>query len=96
MSPFIANLSPELFWDVDRETVDPREHREFVVQRVVERGTIADWRFLRKQYGLDGIVDSAKKLRSLDPASLSFLSSVGHVPKEDFRCFTAKHWLPPL
>ena len=35
MSPFIASLSPYLFWDVDRETVDPEKHRGIIVQRVV-------------------------------------------------------------
>ena len=36
MSPFVASLSPHLFWDVDREQVDPEKHRganEYIVLR---------------------------------------------------------------
>lgn len=95
MSPFVASLSPYLFWDVDLETVDPEKHRGFIVQRVVERGTINDWRSLRNQYGLEGIVMAAQGLRTLEPTALAFLSTVGHVPRESFRCSTSNPWLPP-
>ncbi len=95
MSPFIASLSPYLFWDVDRETIDSEKHRGFIVQRVVERGTIKDWRLLRNQYGLGEIVIAAQGLRTLEPTALAFLSTVGHVPRESFRCSISNPWLPP-
>lgn len=96
MSPFIASLSPALFWDVDRETIDPEKHCQYIVQRVVERGTLEDWRSLRGHYGLDRVVESAQRLRTLEATALSFLSAMGHVPKESFRCFTSTPWLQPL
>lgn len=96
MSPFIESLSPYLFWDTDREQVDPEKHRSHIVQRVVERGSFEDWKRLRDHYGLDGVVSAAQSLRTLEPTALSFLSTVGNVPKESFRCSTSKPWLPPL
>ena len=96
MSPFVASLSPYLFWDTDRETVDPEKHRAYIVQRVVERGKFSDWRSLRDHYGLSMIIKTAQGLRTLEPTALSFLMTIGHVPKESFRCSTSKPWLPPL
>ena len=87
MSPFVASLSPHLFWDVDREQVDPEKHRAYIVQRVTERGSLDDWRRLRGHYGLETVVKAAQGLRSLEPTALAFLSTVGHVPKESFRCY---------
>lgn len=96
MSPFVASLSPHLFWDVDREQVDPEKHRGYIVQRVTERGSLDDWRRLRSHYGLEAIVKEAQGLRSLEPTALAFLSTVGHVPKESFRCCSSKPSnLPP-
>lgn len=96
MSPFIKSLSPYLFWDTDRETVDPEKHRPYIVQRVVERGSFSDWKLLRDHYGLDGVVSVAQGHRTLEPTALAFLSTVGNVPKESFRCSSSKPWLPPL
>lgn len=38
MTAFIRELSPELFWDVDPETIDEQAHRRYVIKRVLERG----------------------------------------------------------
>jgi len=96
MSPFVASLSPHLFWDVDREQVDPEKHRGYIVQRVTERGSMDDWRRLRSHYGLETVVKEAQGLRSLEPTALAFLSTVGHVPEESFRCYSSKPSnLPP-
>ena len=32
-------LSPAQFWDVDRATVDHRQHARWLVERVLQRGT---------------------------------------------------------
>ncbi len=96
MSPFIASLSPHLFWDVDREQVDPEKHRAYIVQRVTERGSLDDWRRLRGHYGLDTVVKAAQGLRSLEPTALAFLATVGNVPEESFRCYAWKQSLQGL
>lgn len=42
MNKFIGNLSQRLFWDVDPETIDDRAHCRYVIQRVLERGSLDD------------------------------------------------------
>ena len=80
-------LSDHLFWDVYREDVDMDAHDVFVVQRVLEYGTMSDWYLLRDYYGLDHIVSICKSLRTLDPVCLSFISAISGTPKELFRCY---------
>ena len=97
MSPEIAKFTPALFWDVDREELDLKKHRAFIVQRVLERGHDSDWMFLKSYYTIDEIVATAQKLRSLEPTALAFAACIGNVKRESFRCYTWRqsnptHW----
>lgn len=94
----ISSLSDYLFWDVQKESVDSEKNAPYIVCRVLEYGQLSDWDVLVKKYGLDEIVRIAKGLRSLDPKSLSFISTISNTPRESFRCFTTKqsspeHWI---
>ena len=96
--PLVERLSPALFWDVDRDAVDETAHRRTIIQRVLERGSLNDWRAIRSTYTLPVIVSEAQQMRSLEPTALSFVACLGHVPEESFRSFTSKttspkHWV---
>jgi hypothetical protein len=39
----ILQLSPSLFWDVDRHSVNWQHHRLWLMQRILERGSWEDW-----------------------------------------------------
>ena len=81
---------------VDREQVDPEKHRRSIIQRVLERGSWEDWKAVKAEYTLPSIVEEAQNMRSLEPTALAFVSCVGHVPKESFRCCSSKPSnLPP-
>ena len=84
-------FSPNLFWDADPVDLDFTKHKKYVVQRVLERGTLADMRHMFSMYGFDNVVATSKTLRSLDPVSLSFITNLSGDPKESFRCYTLKH-----
>lgn len=90
MDPLVAKLSPGLFWDVNRETIDSQTHRAWIVERVLERGSFSDWCFIRDAFTIPGIVAEAKTLRTLEPTALAFISCVGNESKENFRCCTTK------
>ena len=83
-------FSGHLFWDVCLDEVDMEVHASFVVQRVLEYGTMSDWHLLRAYYGLDHIVALCQSMRSLDPVCLSFISAISQTPKEQFRCYHTK------
>lgn len=97
MSNFVKKLSPGLFWDVDVNELDERKHRRFIIQRVLERGSISDWKNTKAFFSVPTIVSEAQRMRSLEPKSLAFIACVGDVPLDSFRCYTSKqsnqkHW----
>ena len=49
----IEKLSPFLFWDIDRELFDPEKNSAQLIQHVLERGELDDWRLVRE--GSDGV-----------------------------------------
>ena len=86
----IEDFSPNLFWDADPADLDFSKHMKYVVQRVLERGTLDDMRHMFAMYGFDNVVATSKTLRSLDPVSFSFIVNLSGQPKESFRCYTLK------
>ena len=83
-------FSENLFWDADPADLDFSKHRKYVVQRVLERGTVDDLRLAFHYYGLGDVIATAKTLRTLEPKALSFIACVAGEPKENFRCYTQK------
>jgi hypothetical protein len=94
MSPEIAQFTPSLFWDVDRETLDLNKNKALIIQRVLERGHDHDWELLKACYTIPEIVQTAMQLRSLEPTALAFVSCIGNVKKEAFRCSMWKQSIP--
>lgn len=84
---YISKLSPVLFWDMDKSLLDAERHSASLIQRVLEYGTLEDWRLTRDYYGLDRIVADCKRLRTLDPMALSFVCAMSDTQKEDYRCY---------
>lgn len=92
------HFSSGLFWDIDPTSLDMQQHMSYIVSRVLEVGTLADWNLLCKHLSLPGVIKVAQTLRTLDRKSLAFLSVVGRIPQEQFRCCTQKqstqtHWI---
>lgn len=83
----ISDFSPHLFWDVDISTFDLEKHKIHLIQKVLEYGKIQDWNLLKKYYGLETIKTVALNLRSLDAVTLSFVSTIFKIDKQEFRCY---------
>lgn len=93
----VRRLSEGLFWDVDRASLDAARHRRFIIRRVLERGTFEDWKAIKAFYTVEGIVEEARRMRTLEPSALAFVACVGRVDERTFRCYTSKpsarkHW----
>lgn len=90
MTAFVQSLSPRLFWDVDPKTIDDRTHCRYIIQRVLERGSLEDIRAAVAHYTLPTLIAEARQLPSLDPVTLAFAACLGNVKEETFRCCTSK------
>ncbi|MBR4614109.1 MAG: hypothetical protein IKO55_00755 [Kiritimatiellae bacterium] len=84
------DFSENLFWDADLSDLDFTRNRRYVVQRVLERGTVNDLGKIFHLYGMTGVVETAKTLRVLEPKALSFIACIANEPKKNFRCYTQK------
>lgn len=90
-------LSKHLFWDVDPESIDLTKNARFVIQRVIQRGSINNWLEIKELYGLDFIADEILSIRYLDTRTLNFFSIYLGINKNQFRCYsihqsTIPHW----
>ena len=95
-SECIERLSEFLFWDADMSDADMDEYPAFFIQRVLEYGTMDDWRLIRSYYGLEKIVEVCKTLRTLDPVCLSYICAISHTNKEEYRCYHTMQSQPTL
>jgi len=82
------DFSPVIFWDVDAANIDWQKSSRFVIGRVVQYGTVKDWEKVKDLYGIEKIKSDMLEERDLDQRSLSFLSCILEVPKEEFKCYT--------
>jgi hypothetical protein len=62
-----------LFWEVDPSTVDLREHRDYVIERVMSRGGWDAMRWLRAAYSREDLAEFlSRKGRRLASRELSY------------------------
>jgi hypothetical protein len=88
------NLSRTLFWDVDFDKIDWPNRAQFVIERVLERGSFPEWQEIKRYYGVEAIKQAALNARHLDDTALSFCSAYFSVPQEQFRCYIQKSLNP--
>lgn len=86
----IQELSPHLFWDVDRSKIDIERNKKWLINRILEYGLINDWIYILKYYGIDEISQIAINLRDLDKKTISLISTLSDVPKEKFLCYNTE------
>ena len=84
------NLSRVIFWDTNYDTIRWDEKARYVIARVVQFGSLKDWYEIKAYYGMDRIKQEMLQERDLDVRSLSFLSWIFDIPKEQFRCYTER------
>ncbi|MBU3659465.1 MAG: hypothetical protein FGM14_06335 [Flavobacteriales bacterium] len=94
---FKSGLSKTLFWDVNIQDIDAEIHSLFIVERVLTRGTLDDFRAIKNYYGIEKLKSIIVKIKNLDERTLSFCSVYFSIPKSEFRCYNFKqsnqtHW----
>lgn len=90
-------FSEYLFWDIDSKSLDYEKHSKFIIERIVQKGKLSDFKALKDLYGLKLIREVSLNAKYLDKITHNFLSIYFDIPKEDFRCYkerplNQKHW----
>ncbi|MCF7848639.1 MAG: hypothetical protein K9M45_07315 [Kiritimatiellales bacterium] len=90
----IQQLSGHLFWDVYPEGVDPEKHRQFIIPRVMDRGTLADVEAVWNYYGEEKVRAALLSASSLNKKTIAFFANQFNLPRENFRAYreSSKTW----
>ena len=91
LNKYLSEFNPALFWDTDIKSIHPEDHAHYIVERVVTKGNMEDWRRIHTMYGPEKIKDISIQIRSLDNKTLSFLSTYFGIKKDQFRCYKHRH-----
>ncbi len=80
-------INKRIFWDTRLEDIDLQAHKNFVISRVFEWGTLNELRALLKFYSKNEIVHGLTIQPYLTKITVSFASALLNIPKEDFKCY---------
>jgi len=79
-------LHSPLFWDTNASHIDTDRNARFIIERVISRGTLNDWKTLLAFYGNDKVRKEVLSIRFLDPKTLCYLSVFFDIEESNFRC----------
>ena len=71
-----------LFWDVDRDKLDAKKNEVFIVERILERGDLDDFRWAHGFYGKEKMKEIfLQRLSNFNKKSLNFWCSYFSIEK---------------
>lgn len=82
----IKEVNPTLLWEYDLQNFDYQDMKKLVIQRVIERGWPNDFYAILNLYGLDGVKEAIKEIKSLNRKDKNFVSVVFEIPLKDLKC----------
>ena len=83
----VQQLSGHLFWDVDAGEMDAQAHRNFIIPRVMDRGTHEDVTAVWAHYGAEAVKESLLRAPSLQRKTIAFFANQFHLRPADFRAY---------
>lgn len=91
------HLRPALFWDTDIRNIDLQKHKASVIERIVSRGRLEEFREMMSFYGREVVRRAVLEARYLDKHTLAFCSTIFDTPITEFRCYklaqsNPAHW----
>lgn len=66
------NIRPHLLWEYDLETFNWNKSYKLVIERVIQRGTLEDWREIMAFYSLNEIKETIAWSKQLDQRDKNF------------------------
>jgi len=79
------SLRPELFWDVDVDTLDLDTHAAFIIIRVMERGTRKEVRAIWNYFGEEDIKHHLTMARCLSLRTISYFATIFKTSRTQFQ-----------
>ena len=90
---FITKLNPSIFWEYEPGKIDPEKHKLLILERILTRGSLDEFRLMIEYYGIDEMKSLVIKIKTLDTKTLNLLSVIFDIPETDFICYEKKQWM---
>ena len=87
-------LRRELFWDSDHSLIDNSEHKDLIIQRVVDFGTWEELMDVLKFYGEEQVISSLLENTELSERGVYFSSHFFGKKLTDFKCYIKRQSIP--
>ena len=87
-------LSKQAFWDVDMNKIDYGKQALYVMENVINNGTLEDFIALRNFYGDNKICETIINSKELGPKEISFCCLIFKLNRNDFKYPTTKAAYP--
>lgn len=90
----IKQLSVFLFWDVDPSAINPEAHQQFIIPRVMDRGTLNDVKTVWDYFGEETVKQVLLNTASLGKKTIRFFANQFDTSPEAFRAHRhpSTHW----
>lgn len=75
-----------LFWDTDPSTLDLERHRKYVIERVLEFGNDAAYRWLLATFSQEDIVAVVKTSSRISRRTATMMANFYGLPKGEVHC----------
>ncbi|MGQ9647180.1 MAG: DUF6922 domain-containing protein [Thermodesulfobacteriota bacterium] len=75
-----------LFWDVDKNALDLKRHRSYIIKRIMDYGDIEEVKWMLKTYSSEEVIEVVKKSRGLSRKSAYFWAAYFDIPREEIAC----------
>jgi len=85
--PDINQLSPHLFWDIEKSNLSGTGSANVIIERVMEYGLMSDWKWIVSVYGEKKILETAMQLKNLSKLSANFLATIFKADIKNFACY---------
>ncbi len=84
----IADFSSHLFWDVDVAKLQMDKNKQFLVERVIQRGNRDDLDKLLSYYGKMEVAEIIKQLPWMNEKDMAFVHVFFDIPFNELKCYT--------
>ncbi len=75
----------EFFWDVDFQTINLKEHRTYILKRILDIGDLRSIKWILKRFKLEEIKLIVEKHR-ISPLSANYWALIFNVDKKNIIC----------
>ncbi|MBL7764397.1 MAG: hypothetical protein JNL23_13305 [Chitinophagaceae bacterium] len=88
------DISKKAFWDIRFEDLDFEKNKEYIIAKIFEYGKWEDMIAITRYYGENEIKAVLKKHLFFFPDTISFISTIFDIKKEEMACYTKKPYRP--